>query len=583
MKNAIIATAVVALSSGALAAPFVWSDKWTTSKPAEVKTGGVIRRSTFGDAPKTFNPFTSTSTGSILDYVDGAQFTFLDPTTLDYIPYAAEKVTISPNKLVYTFDIREGAKWSDGKPMVADDWVTTFKIYTDEEVGYPNYEDYFINDKPITVSKVDNDTVRFTFPAVLATAIEIAGQFEAWPAHVFGPVYASKGAAGIKAMWGPSVEPEEVVVGGAWKFTGYRTGERMTFAKNPSFGEWNKDSAGRALPYMDGQQVTFYKDQNAQFAAYLAGQLDLGPARNADDLAQIKRAIDAGNLKAVLRPNLYQTSSTAIMWFNWNRAADPEKQRLFRSTEFRRAMSHLMNRKAMVDLAFGGLGAATWGQVPPVYRDWVSPNLNRYDYNPEAAAKLLAGLGYTRKNAEGYLVNRQGKVLEFDFETNAGNTTGEQMARVFVDEAKKAGVKVNFKSTPFQTLVGTVTSKGADRKFDAAFLYFGGPLPLFPFTESVEKCDGGFHMFNMTGKCIAPWETQVTALIERGRQETDIAKRKQIAHQIQNLWSANQPIIYLPVGNIHITYTSRLKGELPAELVNGIFGPRFYALTWISE
>jgi peptide/nickel transport system substrate-binding protein len=586
MKKWVLALAVVtvagAVSSAAMAAPFVFPAKWSVSNPSEVKAGGTVRRGQFGGEPRTFNPYTSTSAGSILDFVTGGSFFLLDSASLEYVPHVAESYTISNDKLIWTFKIRPEAKWSDGKPMVADDWVTTYKIQTDEDVGYPNYEDWFLNDKPIVVSKIDNATVRITFPSAAVTNIEQAG-FTAWPAHVFGPVYASKGAAGIKAMWSINEPAENIVTGGAWKFTGYRQAERMSFVKNPFYGEWNKDSAGKALPYMDGQVINLYKDQNAQFAAYLAGQIDAIGPRNADDLAQIKRAIDAGNLKAVLRPNASTVSSTGFIVFNWNRKSDPVKQRLFRDTNFRRAMSHLLNRKAMIDNVYGGLATPLWTSVPTVFKDWVSPTLKKYDFDPEAATKLLSGLGYNKKNAEGFLVNREGKVLEFDFVTNTGNSTGDAMSRIWVEEAKKVGVKINYQPIAFNTIVGNLTSRGDDRKWDAILIYFGAGGVVFPFTETIEKCDAAFHMFNTSGKCLFPWETQVQALIERGKAEFDTAKRKAIAYQIQDIWTANQPLIYVPATNIHFTYLARLKGEYPAAIASGYVGVRSWTLSWIQE
>ena len=304
MKRSLLALAVLALGSGAGAQAFVHPAKWSVTAPSEAKRGGVLRDYILSDY-KTINPFTTAEADSIPDDIsDGGVYGLLtfDPTTNEFIPYMASSYTVSSNKLVWTFNIRKGMKWSDGKPIVADDWVTTYKIHTDEDVGSNSYDGFFIDDKPIVVSKVDADTVRITFPKLDATA---AGQsaFTPWPSHVFAPVYASKGAAGIKAMWTLNTPAEDVVSFGQWKFVSYRPGERATYTKNPTYGEWNKDSAGGALPYMDGLTVTVTKDLNATFASYLAGNLDAYAPRNADDLRQIKQGIDNGNLKAFLRPN----------------------------------------------------------------------------------------------------------------------------------------------------------------------------------------------------------------------------------------------------------------------------------------
>jgi peptide/nickel transport system substrate-binding protein len=578
---------LVLLASGwASAAPFVYPANWTTSKPEEVRTGGTYRFFTISDF-KTINPFTSAETPSIPGIIGGTAintggFFRLDPVTLEYVPYLAETFSVSKDKLVWTFNIRKGVKWSDGKPLVADDFVTTWKIHTDEDVGSNAYDSFFINDKPVVISKIDDDTVRVTFPTVDATALETAS-YGPWPHHVFGPVYASKGAAGIKAMWTLSEKPENIVSLGEFKLESYRPGERAIFARNPYFGEWNKDSAGKPLPYLDALSYAITKDLNSAFAQFLAGQLDAFNPRNADDLAQVKRAIDAGNLKATLNPNVSSVSSTIWVTFNWNRKSDPEKQRLFRSSDFRRAMSHLVNRQGIIDIVYGGLGTANYSAIPPVFKDWVSPNLRKFDFNPEAATKLLANLGYNKKNTEGFLVNKSGRVLEFNLATNAGNDQNEKMAQILVSEARKVGVKINFRPIDFNSLVAQLLSTGDDRPFDAILLLLGAGGIIYPLGSNVTVCGGNLHAYNTSGKCLEAWETQLTALFYRGQQELDTTKRKQIAYQIQEIEAQHVPWIYLPIPNRHTSWNARVRGEYPKATASGYVGSRMIELTWIAQ
>ena len=582
MKRSMLALAVLALSSSAGAQAFVHPAKWSVTAPSEAKRGGVLRDYIISDY-KTINPFTTAEASNIPDEISDAEglLTF-DPTTNEFIPFMASSYTVSPNKLVWTFNIRKGMKWSDGKPIVADDWVTTYKIHTDEDVGSNSYDGFFIDDKPIVVSKMDSDTVKITFPKLDATAA-VQASFAPWPNHVFGPVYSSKGAAGIKAMWTLNTKADEVVSAGKWKFVSYRPGERATFEKNPSYSEWNKDSAGGALPYMDGQTVTVTKDLNATFASYLAGNLDLYSPRNADDLRQIKANIDNGNLKSFLRPNASAAASSTWIVFNWNRKSDAFKQKIFRNDNFRRAMSHLTNRAAMVDLALGGLGQPAYTSVYLASKDWVAPTARKFDYNLEAARDLLAKIGFTKKNSDGFLVDRAGKVLEFDLNTNAGNTTRETLGKIFADEAKKVGVKVNFKPIDFNTLVGALTSAGDDRKFDSILLGLSGGSRVYPLGPNVEPCGTNLHAFNTSGKCLAAWETQVTALYSRGRQELDTTKRIAIVKQIQDIQSNYQAWVYLISPNIHFTWNTRLRGEYPQAIQSSLNGTRSTTLTWIAQ
>ena len=582
MKKTLIAAITLFMGSYATAAPFIWSAKWTASKPAEVKTGGVMRWTNLSDH-KTLNPFTTAETGNIPGQIAATGgFFILDPVTFDFVPYMAESYTVSKDKLVWTFKIRKGMKWTDGKPIVADDWVTTYKIHTDEDVGSNSYDSFFINDKPVTVSKVDTDTVKVSFPSVSATALETVG-YSPWPSHIFAPVYAAKGAAGIKAMWTLSEKAESIISSGPFAYVSYKPSERLTVEKNPYFAEWNKDSAGAGLPYLDGYVQSIVKDLNADLAQFLSGQTDAYLPPNADALGQIKRAVDAGNLKAVLRANVGPAASSTWVVFNWNRKSDAFKQKLFRDVNFRRAMSHLTNRAAMVDIVLGGLGQPAYSSVYAAFKDWVSPNLQKFDYNLEAAQKLLAKIGFNKRNSDGWLVDRAGKVLEFDLNTNAGNTNREQMAKIFSDEAKKVGVKVNFKPIDFNSLVAALLQEGEDRKFDAILLGLSNGSIVYPLSNNADPCGTNLHAFNKSGKCLAPWESQVSALYFRGKQELDTAKRKAIAHDVQDIQSSNQAWVYLVSPNRHNAWNARLHGEFPQGVMNSITGLNYLELAWVSQ
>lgn len=86
----------------------------------------------------------------------------------------AESWTISPNKLEITFKIRKGMKWSDGRPITADDWIMTWRIHTDKAVGSNSYDSFFIDGKPIVLRKLDDYTIRFIYPKTDAEAFAIA-------------------------------------------------------------------------------------------------------------------------------------------------------------------------------------------------------------------------------------------------------------------------------------------------------------------------------------------------------------------------------------------------------------------------
>lgn len=591
MKKALFVAVAMSLTS-AFAAPFVWPANWSATPAAEAKRGGEYRTYTISDY-KTFNPFTSTEAASIPSLMSmgpganggegGAGLFVQDPTNDQFIPYMADGMPqVSNNGKRFVVNIRQGMKFSDGQPITADDFVTTAKIHMDEKVGSNSYDNFFLQDKPITVKKLDNYKLQFDFPVMSAEAYERMS-YAVWPDHIFNPVYTKSGAEGIKKMWTLSTPANQIVSAGMWTLDSYRPGERTVLKRNPYFGEWNKDSAGGALPYMDRLSSAVVKDVNASIAAYLAGQIDTVGLPNADALAQVKRAIDAGQLKATLIPNVSPQASSTWITFNWNKASDPFKQKLFRDVRFRRAMSHLADREAMSKLVYGGLGSPSYFSLYPIFeKDWAPANTPRYQYNMAAAQKLLSEIGFKKKDAEGYLVDAEGHRLEFNLVTNAGNNQREGLMRIFADTAKKAGVKVNTQAIDFNTLVDQLTSTGTNRPFDAILLGLANGGNTWPFGSNVVPCGGNLHSYNTSGKCLTSQEALMDKLYYQGASELDVNKRKQIGGQLLKVEAELQPVIYLAAPNYHVTFNNRLGGEFPRDLMNGYYRSRLIGLTFIK-
>lgn len=594
MKKALY-LAVALAASTSLAAPFVTPASWSSNKASEAQTGGTFRTVNLQDF-KTLNPFVSSESPNLPAALTAGTLLTLDPVSGDYIPFMAEKYTQSADKRTFTFDIRQGMKWSDGKPITVDDWMTAYTIDSNKDVGSNTFDYWTINNQPIKVTKVDSNTLKVVFPKADVTALEfVGGIFRPQPTHVFMPVWKSKGAEGIKAMWNISTNPDDIVTSGAFMLDRYVRGERAILKKNPYYGQWVKDSAGKPLPYLDGVQINIVADANAQLTQFLGGNIDTYSPDNRDRLAQVKAAIDSGKIKANLIANASARASSDFMVFNLDDSST-FKTKLFSNVKFRQAMSMLMNREAMVDLTLGGLGAPTYTSVYPVYKDWIPSGMDKYKFNPAAATKLLAELGFTKKGSDGYLVDKAGNKLEFTLITNAENTRRQGYAKIIQDEAKKVGVKINTSFIAFNQMTTLLDAKSdfGRRNFDAIIIGLTGGGTVYPVSgPSVVECkglgDGGnLHMFNQSNKCRFPFETQAVNLFWKGRAEFDLAKRKAVAAQIQRNEMENQPYIQLAAQTVHYAWTDRVQGEYNRPQMSSIyastlFGPRNIDLTWIKR
>ncbi|SEJ93845.1 extracellular solute-binding protein, family 5 Middle [Deinococcus reticulitermitis] len=308
--------------------PFVWPAAWSDAQPGEAKYGGIFR-----DAyPQigTFNPFTDQDLGGPQRRLaEGTGLFRRDPVSRRSVPYmAAGAPQISADGRVYTVRLRPGMRFSDGQPVTAQDFVTTWKIHTDKAVKSALYGDFFNGDQPVTLRALDASTLQVTFPVPMATAEEILS-FAPWPDHLFGPVYARGGAKAVAALWGRDVNPATIVTAGTWTLAqnDNREDGHILFRKNPYWGEWNRDAQGRALPYLDGIELNVVSPDAPMLTHFLAGKTDWAVVPSADAVKTLQSAMTAGKLNAELLLNVSPRNSMSYLVFNWNKASDLTSRR----------------------------------------------------------------------------------------------------------------------------------------------------------------------------------------------------------------------------------------------------------------
>src|SRR5207245_11354851 len=121
--------------------------------------------------PQTVNPVIATDTVSrevigrmMADLID------IKPASQQTDPALGKSWKTSPDGRMFTLQLRKGIRFSDGHPFDADDVVFSFAVYMDENVDSPQRDLLIIDGKPLTVTKVDQYTVRFTLSQPYAAA-----------------------------------------------------------------------------------------------------------------------------------------------------------------------------------------------------------------------------------------------------------------------------------------------------------------------------------------------------------------------------------------------------------------------------
>lgn len=581
MKRLLLSCLVFSLLGFGLADPFVWPDAWNVDA-GDVVTGSDLNLATQSGSA-TFNPITRGGSDIVFDLsFTPAALVTRDPVTRDIIPYAAETVEVSEDGLTIDATLREELQWSDGTPLTAQDYFFYYQAVTDSDVESPRFDDFTLGDELVGLEATGERSLRFTFPAPDRDALGVVAALFPAPDHVLGEIYREGGAEALKNAWDTDTDPSELVWAGPFVMTEYVPDERYTFEANPYFGEWNVDESGTPLPYTAQRQYTI-AELPAQLNLYVAGQTDSYGTSSLDDFSVVLNAIDNGDIDAEAYENNYQSPSMTFYTFNWNKADEPFKQALFRDKRFRQAMSHLTDREAILDLVIG-LGEPAYGPVSPAYEQWVTDDMPKFEYDPEAALALLGELGFTETNSEGWLIDEEGNEIEFTLATIASNDKAMDAVQVITDGMREAGVKAEPVGLEFSVLVDQLTATGESRPFDAIYIFFGCCTEEWPFFEGIFKCSGEFHMWTGPGgECANAEEERINQLLTEGRKLLDDEAAQQVSYEILNSFAELQPMIFTTFAGINNSWLDEVGGEFPPELVNSLNGPRDFRLTFKAE
>lgn len=300
----------------------------------------------------------------LMDYVPG---------TTELTPHLAESYAVSDDGLTYTFTLRQGVTFHNGREMVADDVRYTFERVLDPETQSPGQGFYltiagaqeFIDgaaDNIAGVEVVDDYTVRFTTSEPDASFLHKLGlNF----AHVV-PQEAVEAAAGDFG--------HQPVGTGGFMLDEWALGQHIRLVRNPDYFE-----AG--VPYLDQLTFEIGVDPNVAFLRLQRGEVDIlgdgiPSARYTEVLA------DPILSELVATGEQMQTGYVTI-----NVEMEP-----FTDVRVRQALNMAINKDRIVRIVNNR--AVPANQIlPPLFESYAS-DYQGYAYDPEAARALLAEAGF---------------------------------------------------------------------------------------------------------------------------------------------------------------------------------------------
>lgn len=480
--------------------------------------GGTYYKN-FKSEPESFNPINSSDLySSILQsYVMEGLLT-LNPLTYEMEPGVAEKWEESKDGLTYTFYIRDGVKFSDGKPLTVEDIKFSFECVKDPAYKAAHRLPYYENIDKIEI--VSPKVLRFKMKKPYFKNIQVLGSggySPIVPRHVYGD--AKK--MGSKKMVGS----------GPYVIEQYNRGKSVTIKKNPNW--WGYSDKRFAGANKFGKIFfRFIKEENLELEMVKKGQLDF--METPPELF-VKKAVGGPFGKTILKHQVENQDPTikSYSYVGWNL-----KSPLFQDKKVRKALVHLMNRKLMNEKFRFNLSDLATG--PTYYRNdaIADKSIKPLEFDLKKANQLLKEAGWADKDKNGTLEKDiAGKKTEFRFTLLLANRDVEKYYTLYKEDLKKAGIQMDIKILEWNTFLKLVD----ERKFDAITMAWGvGSLEqdLKQIWHSESARAGGSNYISYSNP-------EVDKLIDQAREELNTEKRRSLWKKAYRLIADDAPYAFM--------------------------------------
>jgi peptide/nickel transport system substrate-binding protein len=290
---------------------------------------------------------------------------------------------LTEDGLIITMHLRDDIVWSDGTPITAEDFVFTYDMIVNPNNAIASVYPY---DYIASVEAPDERTVVVTFNEPFAPWQSLLWR-GVLPKHILEPVFEAEGNID-QAEW--NLAP--TVGCGPFTFAKWESGSYISFVKNENY--W------LGQPNLDEIFVQFVPDDASQTAALVAGDADLGTFPPISDVP----ILEAGNVEVMVQSSGYMEG----WFFNFRDGASPG----IKDVKVRQAIAMSIDREAINnDLLLGLTHPVETLWDPIAAYGYVSPDIEPWQYDPEAAKALLEEAGWTDTDGDGIRENAAGEKL----------------------------------------------------------------------------------------------------------------------------------------------------------------------------
>lgn len=462
----------------------------------------------------------------------GGALVALDPDG-NYVPYLAEKWTVSDDGLTYDFTLKDGITFNDGTPLTAADYAWTFQRLLDPEA--PAMGAKSLLGPLASAEAVDDSTLRLTLAAPHAPFL-----FSLCISGFYQPLSQAAVEAG-----GDDYGRNPVGVG-PYKLKEWKTGEKITLERNPDYN-WGPAYAHEGPYYIQEIEFRFIAEESTAMAGLETGEIDYAkvPADQLDQIANTGKFQIYESLVPGLSPYLLLNNSKPP----------------FDDLKVRQALNLAVDRDVLVSVVAQGKAVAQYGPMSSsTFGYWSGIEELGYHFDQERAKTLLAEAGYTL-NADGVL-EKDGQPLVLPILVSSeGGETFVRTAEVLKEQYKAVGIQVEIEQVETATLMtdlatGNYTISMQDLNYPEADLLF-----LMYHSSMIGYVNMGFVN-----------NPDLDAVLMQTRLATDPAARQEALTQAQKMITENAYVVPLFARKQFQAVANKVKGYVFSEKTAGLYG-----------
>jgi peptide/nickel transport system substrate-binding protein len=453
---------------------------------------------------------------------------------LDIFPMIAKSWQWAEDSSFIKFTLRDDILWSDGEKLTSADVVFSYDAFSDPAVQsrlfgifnqlYTEQDGQIKNEKTFKVISPYAFEMYFpktSVPDLVKLVVPVI------PEHIFNKVSRDQ-LANHESNFNP-------VSSGAFKFKKWDKNQTIIL-----------EADSNSFLFTSGQtsELVFkiVPDYTSRILQLKKGDIDLLELVKVEDMKELKTEKSLTVVSSIGREYDY------VGWNNVDPNEPSKPHKLFGSSNVRKALSMVTNRKEILEEYLLGQGDLAASPVSPIFKSAFNDKVLPYDFHPDEARKLLFLEGWKDEDRNGIL-EKDNEEFKFKMYYPVGNPLREYAAVVIKNNFNAIGVEVTLEKMEQGAFINNLY----ERKFDSWIAGFGVPIPLD--LKPYWYTDPNVAVVNFP--CYS--NSEVDKILNQLETRISNERKNELIKEFQEIIHKDEPVTFLYWTPNIIVYNTRIK------------------------